>query len=42
MQLLNRLKVDGDGATGNLRDNRCGKCPLTPIAHLRKMPRGTA
>ena len=42
MQLLNQLKADGYGATGTQRDNRCGKCPLTPIANLRKMPRDTA
>ena len=41
MQLLNQLKDDGYGATGALRNNH-GKCPLTPIANFKKMPRSTA
>ena len=39
--LLNQLKVNDCGATGTLRDNRCEKCPLTLVASLRKMLRGT-
>ena len=42
LHLLQHLKSSGYGATGTLRENRCRKCPLTPIANVKKLPRGSA
>ena len=42
LHLLQHLKSSGYGATGTLQENRCRKCPLTPIANVKKLPRGSA
>ena len=38
---MKRLQYIGCGAGGTIRVNRCSKCPLKPVASMKKEPRGT-